>query len=30
MEVVPELALLPVQFIGTGKDLHTDTNIAVT
>lgn len=28
--VVPELDMLPVQFIGTGKDLNTATNNAVT
>jgi hypothetical protein len=28
--VAPELDMLPVQFIGTGKDLNTATNNAVT
>ena len=30
LEVAPELDMLPVQFIGTGKDLNTATSNAVT
>ncbi len=30
LEVVPELDMLPVQFIGTGKDLNMATSHAVT